>query len=66
MSLILNLNDDEYPFDYISHTRIVVRGIVLNENNKIGLCVVSRDDIFGNVDLFRNSWWSKRRKRITN
>ena len=50
MSLILNLNDDEYPFDYISHTRIVVRGIVLNENNEVGLCVVSRDDIFGNVD----------------
>ena len=50
MSLILNLEDTEYPYTNTTHTRIVVRAIVLNESNKVGLCVVSRDDIFGKND----------------
>lgn len=52
MSIILNLEDTEYPYKRITHTRIVVRGIVLNDNNEIGLCVVCRDDIFGKVKYY--------------
>ena len=47
MSIKLNLRDGEFPFTHVSHTRIVVRGIVLNDENKVAVCVVNRDDIFG-------------------
>ena len=35
--LIKELEDDQYPYDYIDHQRIIARGIILNENNEVAL-----------------------------
>lgn len=47
MRVINRLEDNEYPYKKITHTRIVVRGIVVNELNQIALVNVVRDDEFG-------------------
>ncbi len=46
--LHLHLTDNEYPFTGFTHTRLVARAILLNEQNKIALHTLHRDDIFGN------------------
>ena len=50
MSVNLKLIDSEYLDTGITHNRIVVRAIVLNEENKVGFCHVIRDDIFGHYE----------------
>ena len=46
--LHLHLTDNEYPFTGFTHTRLVARAILLNEQNKIALHTLHRDDIFVN------------------
>lgn len=46
--LHLHLTDNEYPFTGFTHTRLVARAILLNDQNKIALHTLHRDDIFGN------------------
>ena len=46
--LHLHLTDNEYPFTGFTHTRLVARAILLNEQNKIALHTLHRDDIVGN------------------
>ena len=52
MSLKINLVDDQFPFNGVTHTRVVVRGIVLNDKGEIGLCHVNRNDKFGKCEYF--------------
>lgn len=52
MKLKINLEDKEYPFLGITHTRVVVRGIVLNKENKIAILKIERDDIFGKSSYY--------------
>ena len=46
--LKLNLIDDQYPYSDITHTRKIARAIVLDENNKVIILEIKRDDMFGN------------------
>jgi len=41
--------DDVYKKEDINHTRIVTRGIVINNKNEILFEEIKRDDIFGNT-----------------
>ena len=47
MKVINRLEDNEFPFIKTTHTRVVVRGIVINNLNQIALLKISRDDDFG-------------------
>lgn len=49
MKIINKLLDNEFPYNEITHTRKIVRGIVINEDNKIALLKIIRDDDFGNA-----------------
>ena len=42
MKLVNKLLDTEFPNLGISHTRIVVRGIIINENNEVALLKIKR------------------------
>ena len=42
------LTVDALPFPGLPHARLVARAILLNEQNKIALHTLHRDDIFGN------------------
>ena len=44
MKVINKLLDEEYPYVKTTHERIVVRGVVINKDNKIALVNVVRDD----------------------
>ena len=48
----LKLLDEEYPFSGFTHTRIVARGIVLNEHGLVALHHIVRNDIFGKQQYF--------------
>lgn len=48
----LKLLDEEYVFQGFTHTRIVARGIVLDENGRVALHRIYRDDIFGRQEYF--------------
>lgn len=50
MILKNSLIDDQYPNGGNPHDRIVTRAIVVNDENKIALCHVIRNDKFGNFD----------------
>lgn len=50
--LIKELEDDQYPYDYIDHQRIIARGIILNENNEVALIYIKGKDIFGERDYY--------------
>ena len=43
----LNLHDGEWPFDYVSHDRNIVRAIVFDDNNNFYFVRADRDDDFG-------------------
>ena len=47
METILKLKDEEYPFDYVDHTRKTARGILMNEKGEIAFNKLSGYDIFG-------------------
>lgn len=48
----LTLKDNQYEENGFTHTRIVSRAIVFNEEGKIALHRIHRDDIFGKEDYF--------------
>ncbi len=52
MELLYELQDDQYPFEYIDHTRICARGVVLDEHNRVALSKLLFTDIFGKRDYF--------------
>ena len=52
MKLNNKLKDLEYPFLGVTHTREIVRGIVLNEDNKVAILKIERDDIFGKTHYY--------------
>lgn len=47
MSLLLSLKDDQYPYFGFQETRVVCRAILLNDENKIALHYLERNDSFG-------------------
>ena len=46
--LHLRLEDDQYPFSGVTHVRDVARGIVLDEQGRVAIHVIRRDDMFCN------------------
>ena len=53
--LFINLQDDQWEFDYIDHDRNVVRAIVFDEEDKFYFVRAVRDDDFGKVTLIETS-----------
>ncbi|MBO4856489.1 MAG: NUDIX hydrolase [Bacilli bacterium] len=52
MKNVFHFEDYIYPFTYTDHKRIVLRAVLLNENNKVALLHVVSDDKFGHRDCF--------------
>lgn len=48
----LYLKDEEYPFDYIDHNRYISRAVIINNDKKVAILHVVRNDIFGNYDYY--------------
>ena len=53
--LFINLQDDQWEFDYINHDRTVVRAIVFDEEDKFYFVKAVRDDDFGKATLIETS-----------
>ena len=49
--LFINLQDDQWEFDYIDHDRTIVRAIVFDEEDKFYFVKAVRDDDFGRATL---------------
>ncbi|MCQ2742770.1 MAG: NUDIX hydrolase [Bacilli bacterium] len=45
-NLFIRLKDDQYPFKGVTHVRDVARAIVLNEDGKIAIHRIYRNDVF--------------------
>ena len=52
MRLLLKLQDNEYPFTYIDHTRIVARAILINDKNEVALNKLHGEDAFGSRNYY--------------
>lgn len=52
MEFINHLQDDQWPFNGITHVREIVRAVVLDENNQVALTKLFGDDIFGHRDYY--------------
>lgn len=52
MKYFLELEDHEWPFIGVSHTREIARAILLDENNKVCLEYIYDDDMFGHRDYY--------------
>jgi len=52
MKNVFHYQDNYYPFTYTDHKRIVVRAVVINEENKVALLHVVTDDKFGHRDCY--------------
>ncbi len=53
--IYLELQDNEWPFDYINHNRIIVRAIVLDNDGYFYFIRAKRDDIFGKATMIETS-----------
>ena len=53
--LFINLQDDQWEFDYIDHDRNVVRAIVFDEEDKFYFVKAVHDDDFGKATLIETS-----------
>lgn len=53
--LILNLQDEEWPFTYTDHDREIVRAIVFDEKGYFYFVRAERDDDFGKATLIETS-----------
>ena len=60
MKQILHLEDDQYPYTYIDHVRVVARGVLLNEKNEVCLNKIYNDDIFGHRDYYETPGGGKK------
>ena len=54
--------DNYYPFTFISHTRVVTRGILLNKHNQVALIHVVCDDDFGHRDCYETPGGGKKKE----
>ena len=52
MAILLKLRDEEYPFNGIKETRIIVRAFLILDNGKYLFHHLLGDDIFGHRDYF--------------
>ncbi|MCR5741043.1 MAG: NUDIX hydrolase [Gammaproteobacteria bacterium] len=50
--LELFLKDDEYETRGTKHERVIVRAILINEDGKVALCHLHRNDEFGNQEYY--------------
>ncbi len=48
--IYLSLKDEQWPFEYISHDRQVVRAVVYDEDDYFYFVKTDRDDIFGKLE----------------
>lgn len=53
--LLLSLEDTEWPFTYIDHDRVIVRGVVCDGEGFFYFVRVRRDDEFGRATLIETS-----------
>ncbi len=53
--IYLELKDNEWPFDYVNHNRIIVRAIVLDNDGYFYFIRAKRDDIFGKATMIETS-----------
>ena len=60
MRKILDLKDDQYPYTYIDHVRVIARGVLLNENNEVALNKLFDDDMFGHRDYYETPGGGKK------
>lgn len=60
MRTLFTLEDNEYPFEYIDHTRYISRGILLNEKNEVFLNKLYGDDDFGHRDYYETPGGGKK------
>ena len=51
----LKLHDGEWPFEYVSHDRNIVRAIVVDDNNNFYFVRADRDDDFGKCVVIETS-----------
>lgn len=52
MKTILELKDDQYEYTKITHTRLIARAVVINDENKVCLMHLNRHDDFGSYDYY--------------
>ena len=52
MSIVLKFKDDQYMFTGVTHTREIVRAILIDENNNVCLEKLLDDDGFGPRDYY--------------
>ena len=53
--LYLELKDEEWPFEYTSHDRQIVRAIVIDDDRNFYFVRANRDDDFGAATLIETS-----------
>lgn len=51
----LNLQDTQWPFEYVDHDRNIARAIVYDESGQFYFVRAERDDIFGKATLIETS-----------
>ena len=49
---VIYLKDTYFPYTYINHDRYIVRGIIVDKDNKIALHNVVRNDQFGDASYY--------------
>lgn len=52
MEIINYLNDNQWPLIKTTHTREIVRAVVLDENDNVALTKLYGDDMFGHRDYY--------------
>lgn len=52
MKTILELIDDQYPLEEITHTRLISRGVLINDKREVALTKILDDDKFGHRDYY--------------
>ena len=62
MKVVASLTDEQYPLEYIDHTRYIARAILLNDKNEVALIKVNGDDIFGHRDYYETPGGGKKDK----
>ena len=53
--ITVELRDEEWPFDYIDHDRVIARAIVFDDDGYFYFVRAERDDIFGRATLIETS-----------